>query len=169
MLGLSKSILLTCTVNLFLCFFLLKIKIPWFLIPDSWNVRRTYLLRSRTLLWLFQIKNWIHLHDDVIKWKNFPRYWIFAEGIHRCPVNSPHKGQWRGALMFSFICVGMNGWVNNRKSGDLRRYSSHCDVTAMIHWYSKLEISIGMRRLLNSEFLSYSNKNDIDHLFFDTW
>ena len=40
--------------------------------------------------------------DDVIKWKHFPRHWSFVRGIHRSPVNSPHKGQWRGALMFSF-------------------------------------------------------------------
>ena len=40
----------------------------------------------------------------------------------RGPVNSPHKGQWRGALMFSLICVWMNNWVNNREAGDLRRY-----------------------------------------------
>ena len=44
-------------------------------------------------------------HDDVIKWKHFPRYWSFVQGIHRSPVNSPHKGQWRGALMFSLICT----------------------------------------------------------------
>ena len=44
-------------------------------------------------------------HDDVIIWKHFPRYWPFVRGIHRQPVNSPHKGQWRGALMFSLICV----------------------------------------------------------------
>ena len=36
-----------------------------------------------------------------MKWKYFPRYWPFVPGIHRSPVNSPHKGQWRGALMFS--------------------------------------------------------------------
>ena len=52
-----------------------------------------------------------HLHDDVIKWKHFPRYWPFVRGIHRSPVNSSHKGQWRGALMFSFICTRINGWV----------------------------------------------------------
>ena len=45
------------------------------------------------------------LHDDVIKWKHFPRYWPFVRGIHRWPVNSIHKGQWRGALMFSLICA----------------------------------------------------------------
>ena len=37
--------------------------------------------------------------------------WPFVRGIHRSPVNSPHKGQWRGALMFSLICAGINGWV----------------------------------------------------------
>ena len=29
-----------------------------------------------------------------------PRYWLFMRGIHRWPVNSPHKGQWRGPVMF---------------------------------------------------------------------
>ena len=53
------------------------------------------------------------LHDDVIKWKHFPRYWPFVRRIHRSPVNSPHKGQWCGALMFSLICARINGWVNN--------------------------------------------------------
>ena len=58
------------------------------------------------------------IHDDVIKWKHFPRYWPFVRGIHRSPVNSPHKGQWRGALMFSLIGVWINGWLNNREAGD---------------------------------------------------
>ena len=72
------------------------------------------------------------IHDDVIKWKHFPRYWPFVRGIHRSPVNSPHKGQWRGALMFSLICVWINSWVINGKAGDLRRYRVHYDVTVMI-------------------------------------
>ena len=33
--------------------------------------------------------------------------------------------------MFSLICVGINGWVNNREAGDLRRYHAHYDVTVM--------------------------------------
>ena len=70
-------------------------------------------------------------HDDVIKWKHFPRYWPFVRGIQRSPVNSPHKGQWRGALMFSLICVWINGWVNNREAGDLRCYRAHYDVIVM--------------------------------------
>ena len=47
------------------------------------------------------------------------------------PVNSPHKGLWRGALMFSLICVWINGWVNNREAGDLRHYPAHYDVIVM--------------------------------------
>ena len=72
-------------------------------------------------------------HADVIKWKHFPCNWPFVRGIHRSPVNSPHKGQWRGALMFSLICVWINDWVNNRKAGDLRRYRVHYDVIVMTY------------------------------------
>ena len=70
-------------------------------------------------------------HDDVIKWKHFPRYWPFVRGIHRSPVNSPHRGEWREALMFSLICVWINGWEHNREAGDLRRYRAHYDVIVM--------------------------------------
>ena len=79
-------------------------------------------------------------HDDVIKWKDFPRYWPFVSGIHRSPVDSPHKGQWRGALMLSLICASTAGLANNRYAGDLRRLHAHYDVTVMTsrtrsqHW-----------------------------------
>ena len=75
---------------------------------------------------------WFFLHDDVIKWKHFPRSWPFVREIHRSPVNSPHKGQWRGALTFSLIYAWINGWVNNREAGDLRRHRVHNDVTVMV-------------------------------------
>ena len=71
-------------------------------------------------------------HYDVIKWKHFPRYWPFLQGIHRSPVNFHHKGQWRGALMFSLICAWINHWVKNNEAGDWRRYRAHYDVTVMI-------------------------------------
>ena len=68
-------------------------------------------------------------HDDVIKWKHFPHNWPFVRGIHRSPVkNSPHKGQWRRALMFSWICVWKNRWVNNHEADDLKRHRTHYDV-----------------------------------------
>ena len=33
----------------------------------------------------------IMIHDDVIKWKHFPRYWPFVWGIHRSPVSPRAK------------------------------------------------------------------------------
>ena len=83
-------------------------------------------------------------HDDVIKWKHFPRYWPFMRGIHRSPVNSPHKGQWCGALMFSLICTRISGRVNNGEAGDLRRHHAHYDVIVMmialiVIWRRKLQ------------------------------
>ena len=71
-------------------------------------------------------------HDDVIKWKHFPRYCPYVREIHRSSVNSPHKGQWREAFMFSLICVWINGRVNNREPGDLRRCGAHYDVILML-------------------------------------
>ena len=52
--------------------------------------------------------------------------------IYRSPVNSPHKGQWRGALVFSLICAWINGWMNNREANDLRRHRAHYDVIVML-------------------------------------
>ena len=71
-------------------------------------------------------------HDDVIKWKHFPRYWPFVRGIHRSPVNTHDKGQWRGALVFSLISAWAIGWVNNRDAGDLRHYRPYYNATVML-------------------------------------
>ena len=85
-------------------------------------------------------------HDDVIKWKHFPRYWPFVRGIHRSPVNSPHKGQCHGALIFTLICTRINGWVNNCKAGDLRRNRAHYDAIVMVTW---LMWHCGCRRVVS--------------------
>ena len=66
-------------------------------------------------------------HDDVIKWKHFP-------------VNSPHKGQRRGALMFYLICARINGWVNNGDAGDLRRHRAYYDVIVMFLYQNVLSV-----------------------------
>ena len=109
-----------------------------YFLPDvHWNVY------TRHRKYTVYTKNHVHdsrspvflcgsVHDDVIKWKYFPIYWPFVRGIHRSPVNSPHKGQWRVALMFSSICAWMNGCVNNREAGDLRHHRAHYDVTIMV-------------------------------------
>ena len=42
---------------------------------------------------------------------NISLYWPFVRGIHRSPVDSHHKGQWRGALMYYLVCTWTNGWA----------------------------------------------------------
>ena len=70
-------------------------------------------------------------HDDVIKWKHFPRYWPLVRRIHRSQMNYPHKDQWRGALMFSLICLNKRlskhswGWWFETPSRSLWR---HCNA-----------------------------------------
>ena len=51
------------------------------------------------------VLNYVREDDDVIQWKHFPRYWSLVRGIHRSPVNSPHKGHWRRVLILSLICA----------------------------------------------------------------
>ena len=73
---------------------------------------------------------------DVFLWwrhqmEPFSALLALCAGNSPVPVNSPHKGQWRGALMFSLICAWINDWVNNREAGDLRRYTGHYDVNVM--------------------------------------
>ena len=62
----------------------------------------------------------------------FQRYWPLLRGIHRSPVDSPQKGQWRGALMLSLICAWINDWANN---GDVAEFKTswrylwrHCNA-----------------------------------------
>ena len=71
--------------------------------PSIHTYIHTAVLLCFVLLWLCH-------DDDVIQWEHFPRYWPFVRGIHRSPVNSPHKSQWRRALMFSLICAWINSW-----------------------------------------------------------
>ena len=47
------------------------------------------------------------------------------------PMDSPRKGQWRGALMFSLMSAWTHGWANNRDAGDLGRHRAYYDVTVM--------------------------------------
>ena len=48
-----------------------------------------YVMRSRTTVWSWSEKiqfekvDMTFSHDDVIKWKHFPRNWPFVRGIHR--------------------------------------------------------------------------------------
>ena len=68
-------------------------------------------------------------HDDVIKWKHFPRYWPLGNS----PVTGelPAQRSVTRSLDVFFICAWINGWVNIREAGDLRRHRAHYDITVM--------------------------------------
>ena len=55
-------------------------------------------------------------------------------GIHRWPMDSPHKGQWRGALMF-FVYLRLTKRLNKQSRCRRRRWigthGAHYDVTTM--------------------------------------
>ena len=72
------------------------------------------------------------------------------------PVNSPYKGQWRGALMFSLIYAWINGWVNNGEAGDLRSHRAHYNVTVMPHTISSPGVNVDIyciNNLFRAEFI----------------
>ena len=119
----------------------------------------------------FIIISAVQWHDDVMKWKHFPRYWPAVRGIHRSSVNSSHKGQWQGALMFSLICAWTNSWVNNRDAGDLRRHCTHYDVTVIarlipghqsyyadadVAWLPCEPYTVGLRYITRSNITFYT-------------
>ena len=105
------------------------------IMTSQWELSAKHALQCMiTLLLIGSLQS----HYDVIKWKHCLCYWPFVRGIHLSPVDSPHKGQWCGALIFSLICALTNGSVNNRDAGDLR-HLRHYDVTVMCCaiWHSK--------------------------------
>ena len=63
--------------------------------------------------------------------ETFSALLAICAGNSPVPVNSPHKGQWREALMIPLIWAWINDWANNREAGDLRRHRAHYDVIVM--------------------------------------
>ena len=142
-------------------------------IENAWDMKM-YFINIITKIIIMDVFQY-----EVIKWKHFPIYWPIVRGIHRSPVdsltkardvglgwflwsapefvreihrsavNSPLKGQWRGALMFSLICARINGWVNNGEAGDLRRHRVHYDVIVMA--ISRCEEAVKCRLYLNCQ------------------
>ena len=80
----------------------------------------------------------------------FPTLLALCEGIHQLPVASPHKDQWWGALMFSFICTWKNGWAIGSQWFEMpsRSLWLHCDELSTYHY---------TMQLLQSSLTSYKN------------
>ena len=76
--------------------------------------------------------------------ETFSALLALCAGIHRSPVNSPHKGQWRGTFMFSLICAWTNAWVNIRDAGNMWRHRAHYGVTnEASQYHERLEAKRG--------------------------
>ena len=90
--------------------------------------RRHVFCIVKTVYWYWMGSWWRHQKETFSA--------LLAIFAGNSPVNSPHKGQWRGALKFSLICARINGWVNNGEAGDLRHHRAHYDVIVMIMWFS---------------------------------
>ena len=86
--------------------------------------QHTSYVLPHTCLYVSALTWWRH------QMETFSALLALGVGNSRSPVNSPHKGQRRGALMFSWICTWINGWYN-REAGDLRHHHAHYDATVM--------------------------------------
>ena len=103
------------------------------LVQDYSNpiVNALELLQSSTklsMLFMYLLR----LHNDVIKWTHFQRYWPFVRGIHQSPVNSPHKyatmmTSWNGNIfrVTSHLCGEFTGprWIPHTKASDAELWS----------------------------------------------
>ena len=85
---------------------------------------------------------------------------IVMRGIHRSPVSSPQKVQWRRALMHSLNCAWTNSWVNNRDAGELRRHRPHYDDTVIMRDESRNcpYIFVGSALQTNPGIVQYDDK-----------
>ena len=91
--------------------------------------------RVQYRIWIFGVwwPSGIRLSTARVAWfmMNSSNGYIFCVTGHLCGEFTGHKGQWRGALMFSLICTRINGWVSNSEAGDLRHNCARYDVTVM--------------------------------------
>ena len=90
------------------------------------------------------LKSW-NLRADVWQWC-------------RSPVNFPHKGQWSGALVFSLICTGINGWVNNGEAVARARPAVPLGLWSIT---SSLRGNLYVQRL--HKFIKWFANNDVAH------
>ena len=84
---------------------------PWWLGSDGQNLPSNMMVSSNGNIFRVTSPLW----GESFRHRRIPR----------------NKGQWRRALVFSFICTRTNGWANNPYAGNLRRHHAHFDVTVL--------------------------------------
>ena len=75
--------------------------------------------------------------------------------IFGVPGDFPHKGQWRVAFMFFFICTWIKRWVNNRETGNLGRHRAHYDVIGM---FSHKQFATAVHTLIHHRYFRERGK-----------
>ena len=88
--------------------------------------------------------SYLYLGVEILaSWKTFHYTWwrhqmeTFSALLAICAGNSPVSGEFPSqrpvtrSFDFFLICTWINGWVNNRKAGDLRCHRVHYDVSVM--------------------------------------
>ena len=93
----------------------------------------------------------------------------FSALLALCAGNSPVTGEFPAkrpvtrSLMFYLIWAWINGWVNNRKAGDLRGHRAHYDVIVMYQDHDSVTLSEAVRpdHVVNtmSQFMFSLNDN----------
>ena len=128
---------------------------------------RDFILLQVSILFFLRIQ--YITHNSAATWwrhqmETFSALLALCAGNSPVPVNSPHKGQWHGALMFSLICAWISGWVNNREAGDLRRQRAHYGVIVMtwewiqLLFYTEYFICTGnINRTLGNKIVDHSD------------
>ena len=109
---------------------------------------RSVMLGNGPLVW-FAIDQF---YDDVIKRKHFPRYWPFVREIHRSPLDSHNKGQWRRD---GFFDLHQNKRLNKQSRRRLIETQSrslwrHCNTTHSLRdYFARIDVTWGSRCLIS--------------------
>ena len=105
-------------------YFCMKTKTSWSLCPSNFGEQLC----------------WLYLSRDMAAWWRY-RMETFSELLALCAGKSPHKGRWRGALMFfSALCLNKRlskqswGWWFETPSHPLWRHSDGYRYVQYIPW-----------------------------------
>ena len=99
---------------------------------SSWEEQ---LVGQGVIIWIKNTAVLFVIHDDVIKWKHFPRYWPFVRGIPgEFPAQRPVMQRFD-----VFFDLRLNKRLNKQSLGWwFETLSAHYDVTLMIQNYSSM-------------------------------
>ena len=125
------------------------------------------MLRCRVLYSDLRLKSDLTLssHDDVIKWKHFPRYWSFVrESIGDPSVTGrfPSQRPVTRSIDVSFDLRLKISWANNRDAGDLRRQCPHYDV-AVMWWLYFLPFLVHVINLILTKWAPFRRRHFQTH------